>query len=302
MTTLVNRAGEDGEPPPGTEGMQPPSSTSGLLEVFRRRYLLRVLVKRELSARYQGSFLGMVWSYIQPLVRFLLYYFVIGQIIGMGDVVENFAVHVFTAMVFVNYFTESFTAGTRSIVRNSSIIKKMAVPREMFPTASMIVSAYHTIPGMVILVGAILIVGWSPDPVGFAAGLLGFLIFTVLGTALALLFSAANVFARDFSNVVQTLNQFVQFSVPMIYPFSLVQDKFADFAPYYLLNPLAEAVLLMQRCFWVTTTDDPAASVVTEMPDHLFAIGFAHLGGALVVLVIAQLVFIRLEKKFPERL
>jgi len=301
MTTLVDRSGPN-ERPSGTEGMQSPASTSGLLEVFRRRYVLRLLVKRELSARYQGSFLGMVWSYIQPLVRFLLYYFVIGEIIGMGNVVENFAIHVFTAMVFVNYFTESFTAGTRSIVRNSSIIKKMAVPREMFPVASMIVSAYHTIPGMVILLGASMIVGWQPDPVGLAAGLLGFLIFTVLGTALALLFSAANVFARDFSNVVQTLNQFVQFSVPMIYPYSLVDARFGEFAHFYLLNPLAEAVLLMQRCFWVPTTDDPTLSNLTEMPPNLFPIGFAHLAGTLVVLVIAQLVFIRLEKKFPERL
>jgi ABC-2 type transport system permease protein len=301
MTTYVGRVGPD-ERPPGTEGMVAPASTGGLLDVFRRRYVLRLLVKRELSARYQGSFLGMVWSYIQPLVRFLLYYFVIGEIIGMGDIVENFAIHVFTAMVFVQYFTEAFTAGTRSIVRNSSIVKKMAVPREMFPVASMIVSAYHTVPGLVILVAACTMTGWSPDVVGLLAGVLGFLLLSVLGTALALLFSAANVFARDFSNVVQTLNQVVTFSVPMIYPYSLVESRFGEFATYYLMNPLAEAVLLVQRCFWIPTTEDPAASVVTEMPDHLFAIGFAHLGGALVVLVIAQLVFIRLEKKFPERL
>ena len=190
-------------------------------------------------------------------------------------------------MVFVNYFTESFTAGTRSIVRNSSIVKKMAVPREMFPVASLIVSAYQTIPGMVVLMGATAIVGWSPDAVGFAAGVLGFLIFTAWGCALALLFSAANVFARDFSNVVQTLNQFVQFSVPMIYPYSLVNDRFGDFAHYYLLNPLAEAVLLMQRCFWVPSTNDPAVSIATEMPANLFPIGFAHLAGGLVVLVFA---------------
>ena len=301
MTTLVDRSGPN-ERPPGTEGMQSPSSTSGLFEVFHRRYVLRLLVKRELSARYQGSFLGMVWSYIQPLVRFLLYYFVIGEIIGMGDRVENFAIHVFSAMVFVQYFTESFTAGTRSIVRNAPIVKKMAVPREMFPVASMIVSAYHTIPGLVILTGACLIVGWSPDFVGFMAVLLGFALMTVLGTALALLFSAANVFARDFSNVVQTLNQFVTFSVPMIYPFSLVEERFGDYAGYYLLNPLADAVLLVQRGFWIPTTEDPTASIATELPDNLFTLGFVQLGVAVLLLGIAQLVFIRLEKKFPERL
>ena len=77
-------------------------------------------------------------------------------------------------------------------------------------------------PVLVILSIACTAVGWQPDAVGFADGLLGFAIIAVFGTALALLFSAANVFFRDFSNVVQTLTNFVRFSVPMIYPFTLV--------------------------------------------------------------------------------
>jgi ABC-2 type transport system permease protein len=134
------------------------------------------------------------------------------------------------------------------------------------------------------------------------AALLGFSIVMVLGTALALLFSVANVYFRDFSNVVQTLTQFVTFSVPMIYPFSLVQDRFGDLARYYLYNPMAEAVLLFQRAFWVGSAPDPAATAAEQLPDHLFRIGFYHLGAALVALVVAQLVFSRLEKKIPERL
>ena len=63
--------------------------------------------------------------------------------------------------------------------------------------------------------------GWAPDPMGVVAGLLGFGIIIVLGLALALVFSVANVFFRDFGKVAQTLTQFVTFSVPMIYPFSL---------------------------------------------------------------------------------
>ncbi|WP_246456260.1 ABC transporter permease [Nocardioides mesophilus] len=200
--------------------LQPPSSTGGLLDVFRRRYMLRLLVKRELSARYQGSFLGMLWSYVQPLVRFCMYYFVVGGALGLHDNVQNFAIHVFSGLVVVHYFTETFSAGTRSIVRNKAIVQKMAMPREMFPVASMLVSAYHTVPQLAILIVACVVTGWSPDLAGFGAGLLGLAIITILGTSCALLFSAANVFFRDFSNVVQTLTTFVHFSVPMIYPFS----------------------------------------------------------------------------------
>jgi ABC-2 type transport system permease protein len=280
--------------------LTPPSANSGLFEVFRRRYLLRLLVRREISARYQGSFLGLFWSYIQPAFRLAIYYFVIGVILDRG--IENFAVHIFTGLVIVHYFTETFQAGTRSIVRNKSLVTKMAIPREMFPVASMLVSAYHVVPGLVLLTGVCVALGWSPDPVGVGAGLLGFVLVAVLGTALALLFSAANVFFRDFGNIVQTLTMFTTFSVPMIYPFSLVDERFGGHTEIYLANPLAEAVLLFQRAFWVGTTEHQDATVADHMPDHLFTRGFAHLGVAVLVLVVAQLVFTHLENKIPERL
>ncbi|MGH3360835.1 MAG: ABC transporter permease [Nocardioides sp.] len=280
--------------------LAPPWATSGLLEVFRRRYLLRLLVRREISARYQGSFLGLFWSYVQPATKLAMYYFVISVVLDRG--IENFAIHLFAGLVMVHYFTETFGAGTRSIVRNKALVRKMAVPREMFPVASMLVSAYHVVPGMVLLTGFCLILGWSPDAVGMAAALLGFLLIAVLGTSLALLFSAANVFFRDFSNVVQTLTQFTTFSVPMIYPFSMVDDRFGEYSGLYLANPMAEAVLLFQRGFWVGTTNDPDMTVVDHMPDNLFTLGFIHLGVAFLLLGLAQVVFSRLENKIPERL
>jgi ABC-2 type transport system permease protein len=282
--------------------LAPPSANSGLLEVFRRSYLLRLLVRKEIQARYSGSFLGLFWSYVQPAVRFGMYFFVIGLVLNIHKGVEYFGIHMFAGIVVVHYFTETFASGTRSIVRNKAILRKMAMPREMFPVASMLVSAFHVVPGMVILTVACLGVGWRPDAEGLAAGLLGFAIVMVLGTALALLFSAANVFFRDFANIVGTLTVFVTFSAPMIYPFSMVEQRFGQFADWYLLNPIAESVLLMQRAFWVGATSDPAETTVTDLPQNLWALGFAHLAASLVVLAVAQVVFTRLENKFAERL
>ncbi len=282
--------------------LAPPAAKGGLVDVLRRRYVLRLLVRKEIQARYSGSFLGLFWSYVQPAIRFAMYFFVIGLVLRLHRNIEYFGIHMFAGIVAVHYFTETFTAGTRSIVRNSAIVKKMALPREMFPVASMLVSAFHVVPGMVILTVACVWVGWRPDAEGLAAGALGFALVTVLGTSLALLFSAANVFFRDFSNVVSTLTIFITWSVPMIYPFSKVASRFGAAADYYLLNPMAEAVLLLQRCFWTGATDDPAETARTHLPDNLFQLGFAHLGAALVLLVVAQVVFSRLENKFAERL
>jgi len=282
--------------------LAPPSSNSGLLEVFRRRYLLRLLVRSTIESRYQGTVLGWAWSYLQPFVRFCMFYFIFQVFIGRGGNIENFAIHLFAGMVVVHFFTETFNGGTKSLVGNRSLIVKLSMPRELFPVATMLVALWHSGPMLVILSAACLVLGWTPDPMGIAAGLLAFVILAALGLGMALLFSVANVFFRDFGKVAQTLTQFVTFSVPMIYPFTLVERRFGDLAQYYLLNPLAEAVLLFQRCFWTGTADDPAATAAEHLPPDLYTRGIVMALISLALLGLAQLVFTRLERRVPERL
>ncbi|MGZ5403502.1 MAG: ABC transporter permease, partial [Nocardioides sp.] len=234
--------------------------------------------------------------------RFCLYYFVFQVMIGRGANIENFAIHLFAGMVVVHFFTETFNGGTKSLVNNRGLIVKLSMPRELFPVATMLVALWHSGPMLAILTTVCLLLGWTPDPMGLLAGLLGFLILAALGLALALVFSVANVFFRDFGKLTQTLTQFVTFSVPMIYPFSLVEERFGDAARFYLLNPIAEAVLLFQRCFWTGTTSDPEATVLEHLPADLFPRGFIMLGISLVCLVLAQLWFTKFERRVPERL
>ena len=230
---------EDELPP-----LQPASANSGLLEVFRRRYLLKLLVKSTVQARYQGTFLGWFWSYLQPFVRFLMFYFVFQVLIGRGGNMENFAIHLVAGLVIVHFFTETFNGGTKSLVSNRGLIIKLPVPRELFPVATMLVALYHSVPMIVIMIVSATVLGWAPDAAGLLAAVLGFAIIAVLGLALGLIFSVANVFFRDFGKVTQTLTQFTTFSVPMIYPYSMVADRFDKIpwvADVYLLNPVAEA-------------------------------------------------------------
>lgn len=279
-----------------------PAGTSGLLEVFRRRYLLRLLVRRELSARYQGSLLGMLWSYLNPLSQFCIYYFVVGVIMNLHQNVENFAIHIFCGLIIVHFFNETSNAGTRSIVRNKALVQKMALPREMFPVASMLVSGFHIGPQLLILTGACLVLGWSPDPVGLLAAVFALVLTMVAGTSVALLLSAANVFLRDVTSAVSILTNVVRFGVPMIYPFTLVEERFGSGADYYLWNPLSNAVLLLQRGFWVGSTENPDATISEHIPDNLWTMAGLAMLGSLIFLGFAQLVFSRLENKIPERL
>jgi len=158
------------------------------------------------------------------------------------------------------------------------------------------------IPQLIILIIACAFLGWTPDPMGMLAALLAVLIIMLLGTGLALLFSAANVFFRDFSSAVNILTNFVRFGVPMIYPFTKITTNFPDYVNYYLSNPIADAVLLMQRAFWVGSTDNPTQTAKTDLPANLFEWGLYAVVVSLVILVFGQLVFSRLQNRIPERL
>ena len=298
--------------------LAPPSRTSGVLEVFRRRYLLRLMVRREIRARYAGTAFGLAWSYINPFTRFLTFYFVFGLLLGRGSGMQNFAIHLFAGMVLVNYFTESVTAGTRSLLSNRGVIGKMAMPREMFPVASMLVSLWHAIPQLIILIIACVVTGWVgdgplwvPDAVGMAAALLGFVLIMVYGTAFGLMFSCVNVIFRDFQRIVQTFINIIPFTVPMMYPYYLIADgeriplKYHDL---YVANPVAEAVMLIQRGFWIPTCDGPCVvdprngNELPEFVGDLYTRGLVMLVVGLVLLAVGQFVFSRLEKTVPERL
>ncbi len=289
--------------------LRPPAPRGGLIGALQRPYLIKLLVRRELAKRYSASVLGLLWSYIQPAIRFGVYYVVFGYLLKMHKDVPDFAIHLFCGIVFVHYFSETFGGGTRSIWTNRSMINKLAMPREVFPLSQMLVAGFHTLPQLLLLTGFCLFSGWDLDATGVAAGVIGILVITTFSTALALIFSAVNVYYRDFQNIVSTITQFMHFLVPMMYPLSRVMkhaETFPVLFQIYLANPVATAVILLQRFFWYpvakNNAHDAAQRAALVFPDGLLVRGLVTLAACVVFLWIAQRVFQRLEKKFPERL
>jgi ABC-2 type transport system permease protein len=293
--------------PSGSEPLPPlvnPGRVGGLRDVLRRRYLLKLLVRKELKVRYSGSYVGLAWSYVRPAVRFAMYYWIVGLLISHH--LENRALHIFSGMVMVQFISNAFNAGCRAIVKNGSLIKKVNLPREMFPVASILVSGYHLIPMYVIMLTACIAIGWNVDATAIAAAVLALAIVAVWGLGIALLLSAWNVFFRDTQNVVEIIQTIITWTVPMIYPFGIVMNKLQGvhdvIYQIYLANPLCVAVLLNNRAFWTPTSSHPKVAEITELPHHLIERGLIALGVGLVFLWIAQVVFSRLEGRFAEKL
>ncbi|MCX6397031.1 MAG: ABC transporter permease [Propionibacteriales bacterium] len=284
-----------------------PAPHGGIAEVFQQRYLLKLIVQRQLAQMYAASVLGLLWSYIQPAMRFGVYFFVFGVVLkSHGGNTPNFALHLFAGMVFVHYFSETWSSGTRSVRQNRALLLKMRMPREIFPVASMVTAMYHTGPQILILLVICLIVGWGVSFTSIAAGLLGLAILLTFAMAMALFFSALNVYYKDFQNIVATFTQFLHFMVPMMYPYSTIarlQDNHPWIYQLYMANPLAESVLLMQRFFWYpTVTDTTKAPLSDHFPPDLWERGLIMLAITSLMLFGAQKFFSRLEPKFPERL
>lgn len=282
-----------------------PAPRGGLLEVLQQPYLLKLIVSRQLAQMYAASLLGLAWSYVQPAMRFGVYYVVMGFILNLHDGVPFFAIHLFTGIVVVHYFGETWNGGTRSIWQNKGLVQKMRMPREIFPVASMLVAAYHTLPQVLVLTIFCVLAGWHLTWTAVAAGVLGTLILITFALALALFFSALNVFFRDFQNIVQTIMQFMHFLVPMMYPFSRVYSQ-AEAHPIlynlYMANPISQAVILLQQFFWYPLIEDPSTSAGREFPPDMWQRGLITLVICVALLYFGQRFFSRVEGKFPERL
>jgi ABC-type polysaccharide/polyol phosphate export permease len=282
-----------------------PGGRGGLLEVSRHRYLLRLLVRKEVRVRYQGSLFGFAWSYVKPTVRFCVYFFVLGVILGLRKDVPNFPIHIFAGMVLIHFFNETFSSATRSVVRNKALVRKIYLPREMFPVASLLVSAVNFVPPFTVLVIGAFVTGWSPSLTGLVTGLLALAIIAVFAMAVGLLFSALNVYFRDFQNVVEVTSLLIFWSTPMIYPWSRVADHFGGtwVETIYLANPLASAVMLFQRTWWIPTiSDDETAAAARNLAPNLVERGLVILAAVCLLLLAAQWVFSRLESRFAEEL
>lgn len=279
-----------------------PAPRGGIIETIQQPYLLRLIVGRQLAAMYAASLLGLAWSYVQPAMRFGVYYVVMGFILKLHKDIPYFALHLFTGIVVVHYFSETWSGGTRSIWNNKALVQKMRMPREVFPVAAMLVAAYHTMPQLLVLVLCCVLIGWHLTWSAVAAGLLGFAILVTFSMALALFFSALNVFYKDFQNIVQTMLQFMHFMVPMMYPFSRVysaHEKYPILYQIYMANPVTQAVLFFQKLFWAPLTTKDLSH---EFPPDLWVRGLITLAACCALLWLSQKFFSRVEGKFPERL
>lgn len=277
--------------------LREPGTGLGLIDVFRRRYLLSLIVRKEVQIRYRGSVLGWLWSYVKPLVQFFVFYIALGVFLQLNKSIEFYAIYLLSGLTAVIFFNEALMNATRSLVDNAALIKKIYVPREMFPVSSVLVASVNIIPQMIVLAVIAGVLGWRPGLMNLLAIVLGFVIVALIATGLGMFFGSVNVSFRDSHAFVEIILMCAMWASPVMYQWQMVADVAPDWAmTVYQLNPLTTAVELFHYGFW-----EPLAPNA-QMPPGLIQHTFVALAIAGAFLVVGQWVFRRLEGRFAQDL
>ena len=266
-------------------------------EILDHRELLGMLVRRELKARYKDSSLGFLWSLLRPLSILLVYYVAIGKFLGAERAIPDFAIYIFTGLTIWQLFQEIVSSGTGSIVGNAGLVKKVYLPREVFPLSTVGSALFNFGTQIVILIAAMLAVGRFPTGIRLVYFPLSVAVVLTFGTAIGLFLAAVNVYLRDVQYLVEIVLMTLFWASPVVYSWEQVSHAITGtwIENVYLGNPVTMAVLGIQRGLWVAGTSEPA-------PSHLITRLLIALVVGSVLLWLSQRLFNRLEGNFAQEL
>ena len=230
----------------------PKMETTGeaLAELWRYRYLLQMLVRRELKVRYKNSALGLVWSIIPPILQVFVYTFLFKGVLQLS--VPNWSPYLLCGLIPWMFFSTAILDASQSLLANYGIIKKVYMPREVIPLAIVLSNTVHFfISWAVFFVAFAIIAPFFGIGIPLLPTMLLFPIICamqiLLTTGVALFLSAANVFFEDVKFIVMTLLNLVVFLLPIVYPADIARDwsvmrQHPWLLKLYMLNPVTAII------------------------------------------------------------
>ncbi len=217
----------------------------------RYRYsaiLLKQLVKTDFKLRYQGSFLGYIWSLLRPLAIFVILYIVFTKFLSIGKGVPNYPIYLLLGIVLWNFFIEVTTGSVSIIVSSGEMIRKINFPKYVIILANSFSALINLLLNLIIVAAFMFInnVDLRATAILFPLLILELFVFSL---ALAFFLSAAFVRFRDVSYIWEVLMQGAFYATPIIYPLALIPVVAAKII---MLNPVAQ---IIQDARYVLVTD-----------------------------------------------
>lgn len=250
-------------------------------ELYQYRELLKTNVQKEIRGKYKGSFLGVLWSFLNPLLMVLVYALVFPYI--MRTNVDNYLVYLITGVIPWNFFTTCITTGCNCVWINGGIIKKVYFPREILPISVVAAGLINFLISCIIILLFVLFGG-----IGFSIQLLWLPLIAIIQSALSLgllfILSAINVYVRDIEYLVGFLLNLLFYATPILY----TADMFPESIRWVLyLNPMTTIIESYRNIFYYQQSPALTSLMI------VFAVSF-------IILIIGYLIFKKLERGFAE--
>lgn len=271
-------------------------------QVLARREVLLNLVRKELKVKYAASVLGAVWSLLNPIVYLAVFTFVTRV---LGGNVPDYPVYLLSGLLAWNLFSTSVSAGSRSVLENANLVKKVAFEREILPLAAIGVALVDYVLQMGVLMLFMLVSGFGLHVPELALLPLAFVTLLAFTAALTFWLAAANVRYRDVGHLLGIALLVWFWVTPIVYAGALVQDHLTESPALwalYFLNPLVSIVGGIQRALYGVVGSGDAAVLFDVSVAWLAAVLLVVLGLSLVVLRLTWGYFFARSGDFAEEL
>lgn len=242
------------------------------------------LIKRDLRGKYKASFLGFLWTFINPFLQLMVYTLVFSVILDAQ--IEKYYLYLFVALIPWIFFSTAVSGGAGCVVRQSSMVTKIYFPREVLPI-SYVTGAFITM----LLSFIVIFIVVAISGVGFNLLALPYLIpvmlieyFLALGITMAV--SAVTVYLRDIEYIMGILIMAWQFLTPIMYSIERVPERLRTL---FMLNPMTSIIVAYRDILYYTKIPEMHTLLCSAVMAALF-------------LFIGFFLFGKLKKRFAEEL
>lgn len=250
-------------------------------EVYRFKEMIKSWAKKELRTRYKGSFLGFLWTFVNPLLQLLVYSIVFPFIMRFSQ--EKYAMFLFVALIPWNFFTNALQGGCGLIIYNSNMVSKVYFPREVLPISYSLSGLLNTLFSYSIVLPMLLI---FRIPFTWNLLWLPVLLITegILCLGIVFYVSSLNVYFRDLEYLISIGVMALYFLTPIMYDITSIPEHLKI---YLFINPMTGLILLFR--------DITYNGYALDMKLFLFELLYS-----IVICITGYVIFIRLQRKFTE--
>lgn len=256
---------------------------SKIKEIFSYREFLKTSIKKEFRGKYKKSFLGVLWSFLNPLFQLLVYALVFPFI--LRNDIDNYTIFLIVALIPWTFFNMTILQSAASVVTNGGIIKKVYFPREILPIATATSNLLNFLITGIIVIVALLLSGVG---IGKSIIVLPIIIIMqyILQLGLAFILSSLTVYIRDVEYLLNVFMMLMFYMSPIVYSADMIPEQFL---PLFKLNPMFHIIKFYREILYYKEIPNMTSVML------LF-------GVCILILVLGYLIFRTLEKRFAEEL